>query len=123
MIITLCDIYLRFFSMVKCNIRWPGIGIPLSDPTAFMVQNDTWEICMWWIWSCPHIHTNVGQISLFWDIRHIRIFVIILWIKILHFYFKNILDILTGYQNFTFFNLTQISVSPISVFYLLIEYQ
>jgi hypothetical protein len=38
MIITLYDIYLRFLSMVKCNIIWPGIRIPLSDPTAFMTH-------------------------------------------------------------------------------------
>jgi hypothetical protein len=24
--------------MVKCNIIWPGIRIPLSDPTAFMTH-------------------------------------------------------------------------------------
>jgi hypothetical protein len=45
----------------------------------------------------------LGQISLFWAICHIRIFVIILWIKILHFYFKKNLDILTEYQNFHIF--------------------
>jgi hypothetical protein len=32
------------------------------------------------------------------------------WIKILHFYFKKNLDILTEYQIFKIFNLTQISV-------------
>jgi hypothetical protein len=31
------------------------------------------------------------------------------WIKILHFYLKKNLDILIGYQIFTFFNLTHIS--------------
>jgi hypothetical protein len=110
MIITLFDIYLLFLSLVKCNIIWPGIGIPLLILMRLWSKNDTWEICTWWIWSCPHIHTNVGQISFFWDIRHIRIFVIILWIKILQLYFKKNLDILTGYQIFTFFNLTKISL-------------
>jgi hypothetical protein len=35
---SMCDIYLHFFSMEKCNIIWLGIGIPLSYPIAFIIQ-------------------------------------------------------------------------------------
>jgi len=114
------DIYLRFLSMAKCSIIWLGIGIPLSYPIAFMVQK--WHLMDLVMPSHSYqcwVDITFLAYSPHKDICHYFTH----WIKILYSYFKKNLNILLGYQIFTFFNLTHISFSWISIVYLLIEYQ
>jgi len=108
---SLCDIYIRFLSMAKCNIIWLGIGIPLSYPIAFMIQKwHVGELHVMDLVMPSHSYQCWVDITFLpysshKDICHYFMH----WINILHFYLKNNSYILIGYQIFTFFNLTHIS--------------
>jgi hypothetical protein len=104
----------NYISSQRQNVTlWPWIGIPHSYPIAFMIQKlHVGDLHVVDVVMPSHSYKCSTDIILLGylpheDIRHSFMH----WIKILHSYFLKNLNILIGYQNFKFFNLTQISVS------------